>query len=170
MTMQRSVRLVLAGAIALALAGTAAAAAAQPATPQPAAQQMPSPPPPPPPPPPAPPQPPTPPSPPMTPTPPQAAEPADASGGFYQGTETTATYALPDSNGGTLTVRAGMPAHVQDYGPAPEFSVLDSNHDGRISEQEAAAYPPLDSDFLFASRHGKYITRAQYDQWVGAER
>jgi hypothetical protein len=105
----------------------------------------------------------------MAPTPPQAAEPTDASGRFYQGTETTATYALPDSNGGTLTVHAGMPADVQDYGPAPAFSVLDSNHDGRISEQEAAAYPPLDSDFLFASHHGKYITRAQYEQWAGAE-
>lgn len=160
MTMQHSVRLVLAGAIALALAGTAATAAAQPAPPQPAAQQMP---------PPQPPQPPTPPPPPMAPMPPQAAEPTDASDQFYQGTETTATYALPDSNGGTLTVHAGMPAQVQDYGPPPEFSVLDSNHDGRISEQEAVAYPPLDSDFLLASQHGKYITRAQYKQWVSTE-
>lgn len=106
----------------------------------------------------------------MAPMPPQAAEPADASGRFYRGTETTATYALPDSNGGTLTVHAGMPAHVQDYGPPPAFAALDTNHDGRISEQEAAAYPPLDSDFLLASQHGKYITRAQYKQWASTER
>lgn len=106
-----------------------------------------------------------PPPPPAAPMAPQAPS-ATHSGRFYQGTETTATYALPNSNGGTLTVHAGMPAHVKQYGPPPAFSVLDTNHDGRISEQEAAAYPPLDSDFLLASQQGKSITKAQYEAWV----
>ncbi|HEX7325524.1 MAG TPA: EF-hand domain-containing protein [Rhodanobacteraceae bacterium] len=85
---------------------------------------------------------------------------------FYQGTESTATYALPDSHGGTLTVHAGMPEHVHNYGPPPPFKSLDTNHDGRISEAEARAYPPLDSDFLFASGGAKTISRAQYEHWA----
>lgn len=91
------------------------------------------------------------------------------SGQFYQGTETSARYPLPDSNGGTLTVNAGMPAQAQNYGPPPSFQSLDTNHDGRISESEAQAYPPLDSDFLHASNQGKYITRAQYQKWVNTQ-
>ncbi|HEX7348168.1 MAG TPA: hypothetical protein VF264_00775, partial [Rhodanobacteraceae bacterium] len=87
-----------------------------------------------------------PPPPPAAPMPVQS--PAATDSAFYRGTETTATYPLPDSHGGTLTVHAGMPAHVTQYGPPPAFGVLDTNHDGRISEQEAEAYPPLDSDFL----------------------
>lgn len=159
MTIQRSIRLVLASAIAVALFGAAATAVAQ--EPPPPAQPIP-------PPPPMAPMPPPPPAPPAAPTPPQAPD-ATATGRFYQGTETTATYALPDSNGGTLTVHAGMPAQIQDYGPPPAFKALDTNHDGRISEEEAAAYPPLDSDFLFASQQGKYITAAQYKQWAATE-
>ncbi|HJR13345.1 MAG TPA: hypothetical protein VJ833_05545 [Rhodanobacteraceae bacterium] len=89
-----------------------------------------------------------------------------AAGEFYQGTESSAHYPLPDSNGGTLTVNAGMPANVQSYGPPPSFAALDTNHDGRISESEAQAYPPLDSDFLYASGQGKAISRAQYGKWV----
>ena len=83
-----------------------------------------------------------------------------------QGTQSSASFPLPDSNGGTLTVNAGMPAQSQNYGPPPPFKSLDKNHDGRISEAEARAYPPLDSDFLFASGQGKFITHAQYDRWV----
>ncbi|TAN06369.1 MAG: hypothetical protein EPN38_08970 [Rhodanobacteraceae bacterium] len=136
MTIQRSIRLTLAGAIVAALFGAAAVATAQ--------------------------------QPPAAPMQPQTTGTATTAR-FYQGTETTATYALPDSHGGTLTVRAGMPAQVPDYGPPPAFQALDTNHDGRISEAEAAAYPPLDSDFLFASQQGKYITAAQYKRWVSAQ-
>jgi hypothetical protein len=85
---------------------------------------------------------------------------------FYQGTESTARYPLPGSNGGTLTVNTGMPANVQDYGPPPSFAKLDANHDGRISESEAQAYPPLDSDFLYASGQGRSISPSQYKKWV----
>jgi hypothetical protein len=82
---------------------------------------------------------------------------------FYQGTQTTATYPIQN---GTLTVHAGMPAEVKDYGPPPQFNTLDTNHDGRISPDEASAYPPLDSDFLYASGEGKSISRAQYQRWM----
>lgn len=85
------------------------------------------------------------------------------SGQFYPGTRSSATYPI---KGGTLTVNAGMPAEATQYGPPPPFKTLDTNHDGRITEAEAEAYPPLDSDFLNASRGGTTITRAQYEAWV----
>jgi len=212
MSIQRSIRLSLAGAIALAMYGVASVATAQPAPQQTMQQQMPPPPPPPPPmpppppattappPPPAPPAPPAqpmPPPPPAQPAPPQSAmppppaqpappqsamppppaEPAQPmppqgasgqsdSGQFQQGTQSSASYPLPGSNGGTLTVNSGMPANVQNYGPPPSFQSLDANHDGRISQDEAAAYPPLDSDFLYASGQAKTISGAQYQKWV----
>lgn len=218
MTMHRSIRTSLAGAIAFGLLGITLVAAARGLPDGQAMQQVPPPPPPPPPPapnPPAPPPPPqsmTPPAPPvsaapaipattpppappatsMTPPPPPAPPvtappppappvttapaaapmttmPADedqqqgGSARFYQGTQTTATYPIQN---GTLTVNAGMPADVQDYGPPPPFATLDANHDGRISADEASAYPPLDSDFLYASGEGQSISRAQYQKWV----
>jgi len=104
--------------------------------------------------------------PPTTPAQPQPSQSPESGTGFYQGTETSAQYPLPDSNGGTLTVNAGMPAEVKDYGPPPSFATLDANHDGRISPDEAQAYPPLDSDFLYASGQGKSINRGQYEKWV----
>lgn len=162
MSTQRSIGLSLAGAIALALYGVASVAAAQPAAQQAAQQQMP----PPPPAAPAPPPPPAAPQPPPPPATPQNVPQQTASGQFYQGTETSASYPLPDSNGGTLTVHSGMPADVQNYGPPPPFKSLDTNHDGSITEAEAQAYPPLDSDFLFVSNQGKTISRTQYEQWA----
>src|SRR5690348_15956565 len=175
---QRSIRLSLAGAIAMTLFGVAAVATAspqqttQPMPPPPPTQPMPPPPPATPPPPPAQPTPPVPPAQPMPPPPTQQTmpaqpqQPSQSGSGFYQGTETSAQYPLPDSNGGTLTVNAGMPAQVQDYGPPPSFATLDANHDGRISADEAQAYPPLDSDFLYASGQGQSISRGQYEKWV----
>jgi outer membrane biosynthesis protein TonB len=194
MSNQRSIRLSLAGAIALAMYGVASVATAQPAPQQTMPQQVPPPPPmpmPPPPPattappppmapaqpmPPPPAQPPAPPQETMPPPPPAAAPaqpmaPQDMSGQsdsgqFQQGTQSSASFPLPGSNGGTLTVNSGMPANVQNYGPPPSFQSLDTNHDGRISQDEAAAYPPLDSDFLYASGQGKTISKAQYQKWV----
>lgn len=99
----------------------------------------------------------------MAQAPAQQAEPASSTPQFYPGTKSTATYPIQN---GTLTVNAGMPDQVKSYGPPPAFSVLDVNHDGRISEAEAQAYPPLDSDFLYASNNGKVITKAQYEKWV----
>ena len=99
-------------------------------------------------------------------TPPPMQPSAAPSAQFVPGTQSSATYPLPDSHGGTLTVNAGMPAEDQSFGPPPPFKTLDTNHDGRISEAEASAYPPLDSDFLYASHGGKLINRTQYETWV----
>ena len=175
MSTQCSVRWSFAGAVALALFGMAPAGAAQTPPPPPPPQQ---------------PMPPTtttmpvqpaqsmpaqpqtaPPQQPMQSRQPMPAQQQDetqqsAAGQFYQGTATSARYPLPDSNGGTLTVNAGMPDQVRQYGPPPPFATLDSNHDGRISESEAQAYPPLDSDFLYASGEARTISRAQYEKWV----
>jgi outer membrane biosynthesis protein TonB len=189
MSMQRSIRLALTAAIAMSLYGVAAITTAspqqtmqpmppppaQPMPPPPATQSMPPTAQPVPPPPPTEPTPPTPPAQPMPPTPtprptpqaqPQPSQSPESGTGFYQGTETSAQYPLPDSNGGTLTVNAGMPADAKDYGPPPSFATLDANHDGRISPDEAQAYPPLDSDFLYASGQGKSISRDRYEKWV----
>ena len=103
---------------------------------------------------------------PAQPMPPQGASGQSDSGQFQQGTQSSASYPLPGSNGGTLTVNSGMPANVQNYGPPPSFQSLDANHDGRISQDEAATYPPLDSDFLYASGQAKTISSAQYQKWV----
>lgn len=152
MSMQRSLRLSLASAIALALLGSASLAAAQTPPAPPPATTMPTTPPPA--------------QPAMQPASTMATQPTDSSSAFYRGTETTATYPLPNSHGGTLTVRAGMPADVPTYGPPPSFKTLDTNHDGRISEAEASAYPPLDNDFLYASHGAKSISHAGYQAWV----
>ena len=85
---------------------------------------------------------------------------------LYPGTVSQATYPLPDSHGGTLTVRAGMSDRMPKFGPPPSFKSLDTNGDGRIDQAEANAYPPLANDFLFASGHHSTISRAQYEQWV----
>ena len=178
MSMQRSIRTSHAGAIAFGLCGVASLAMAQAMPQQPPMQQVPAPPPPPPPPQvPPPPQAPPPPAPPSVASPPAAPmttmpaqpQPADQDqqqgtpGQFYQGTESSANYPIQN---GTLTVNAGMPANVRDYGPPPPFKTLDGNSDGRISHAEAEAYPPLDSDFLFASHQGQTISQPQYQRWV----
>lgn len=166
MNVKPPMRLFLHGALALSLAGMATVVLGQaPAPPPPASAPVP------------------PPTVPNTPVSPPAAgtspPPARAAmtmpaqdaadqqaGEFYQGTKSSATYPLPDSHGGTLTVNAGMPAQVRTYGPPPPFESLDADHDGRISEAEAQAYPPLDSDFLYASGGGKNISRNQYKDWA----
>lgn len=99
----------------------------------------------------------------QTPAPPSSDNAQTSTPQFYPGTKSSATYPIQN---GTLTVNAGMPDHVQSYGPPPPFNTLDANHDGRISEAEAQAYPPLDSDFLYVSGQGKSITRAQYEKWA----
>jgi hypothetical protein len=50
-------------------------------------------------------------------------------------------------------------------GPPPSFEQL-SGGGKWISEDQAAAYPPLANDFLNASHNGKRISKAQYDNWV----
>lgn len=96
----------------------------------------------------------------------QSPAPAGTVAQFHPGTESVATYPLPDSHGGTLTVRAGMPAQSTSFGPPPPFEALDTNRDGQLSEAETAAYPPLENDFLYASGGAKSISKARYEKWV----
>jgi hypothetical protein len=52
------------------------------------------------------------------------------------------------------------------YASKPPFDALDTNHDGIISESEAAAYPPLANDYLHVAEKGsRGVTRAEYDRW-----
>lgn len=147
MNTQRSIRLSLAGAVALGLSGFAMAGVAQQTPSQQTIQQAPPP--------------------PASTTPMPVNEPPSAGGSvqFMQGTESSVTFPMQNGHG-TVTVHSGMPVQVGSYGPPPAFATLDTNHDGRISEAEAQAYPPLDSDFLYASGGGKSISRAGYKNWV----
>ena len=146
MNTHRSIQLSLAAAVALGLSGFAMPGMAQQTPSQQSAQQLP---------------------PPASTTPMPADEPQSASSSmsFIQGTESSVTFPMQNGHG-TVTVHSGMPVHVSNYGPPPSFATLDANHDGRISEAEAQAYPPLDSDFLYASGGGKSISRARYKDWV----
>jgi hypothetical protein len=52
------------------------------------------------------------------------------------------------------------------YASKPPFDALDTNHDGIISESEAAAYPPLANDYLHVAEKGsRGVTRAEYERW-----
>lgn len=156
MSMQRSVSRALAGGIALVLGGVFAVASAQtpaqpitppattPASVPPAVQPRTSP------------------TPAAQQAPPQTMQQTDTTK-FIPATRSSATYPIEN---GTLTVNTGMPAQVQSYGPPPAFKSLDTNHDGRISQDEAQAYPPIDNDFLYASGGAQSISRSQYEKWA----
>lgn len=68
------------------------------------------------------------------------------------------------SESSTVTVRSGQPAPVS-YGPAPPFAQLDTNHDGRISRDEANAYIPLFNDFDYLAHGANTISHKQFDNW-----
>lgn len=63
-----------------------------------------------------------------------------------------------------VTVRSVPPAAPQ-IAPPPPFSQL-SGGGKWITEEQAAAYPPLANDFLHASHNGKRISKTQYEAWV----
>ncbi|MEO6968645.1 MAG: EF-hand domain-containing protein [Rhodanobacteraceae bacterium] len=65
---------------------------------------------------------------------------------------------------GTATINSGMPP-ATNYGPKPPFAQLDTNHDGRISQEEAQAYPLLYNDWIHVAHHAKSITKSQYAKW-----
>jgi hypothetical protein len=73
------------------------------------------------------------------------------------------TYQTPQ---GELTVHSGQP-QPRDYGPPPSFAQLDRGGRGSIGSDEAAAYPPLANDFIYAdgNRDGR-ISRAEYERWA----
>lgn len=63
-----------------------------------------------------------------------------------------------------VTVRSVPPAAPQ-FAPPPPFSQL-SGGGKSITQEQAAAYPPLANDFLNASHGAQRISKAQYDAWV----
>jgi len=68
------------------------------------------------------------------------------------------------SDTSTVTVRSSQSAPV-NYGPAPPFQQLDTNHDGRISREEANAYIPLFNDFDYLAHGAGSISHKQFDNW-----
>lgn len=71
----------------------------------------------------------------------------------------------PMAPGSTLIVRQWEPPMPED-GPPPSFETLDTNGDGRISRQEAHAYPLLANDFEYAAGHAHSISKARYRWWA----
>lgn len=67
--------------------------------------------------------------------------------------------------GSTLTVYTSPAPVGPSYGSPPPFTVL-SRGKATIDHADAQAYPPLDSDFLYASAGRPVISRAQYEHWV----
>ena len=68
------------------------------------------------------------------------------------------------SESSTVIVRSSQPTPV-NYGPAPPFAQLDTNHDGRISREEANAYIPLFNDFDYLAHGANSISHKQFDNW-----
>lgn len=65
---------------------------------------------------------------------------------------------------GQVTVNSSMPA-VKDAGPPPDFATL-ANGKAYITEDDAAAYPPLANDFLHASGGNKHLSKSAYTHWL----
>jgi hypothetical protein len=66
---------------------------------------------------------------------------------------------------GQVTIKS-VPGALPASGPAPSFSQL-ANGGKFITEEQAAAYPPLANDYVHAdaNRNGK-VTKAEYEHWV----
>lgn len=117
---------------------------------------------------PTPPVPPTPPAPPASPqsgmpaTPPPPPPPADTMSAPPDNQADTATMNTP---AGELTVHSSMPP-PPPAGPAPSFEQL-SGGGKSISEDQAAAYPLLANDFIYAdhNRDGR-ISKSEYTRWL----
>ncbi|MBS0569713.1 MAG: hypothetical protein JSS28_03835 [Proteobacteria bacterium] len=85
-----------------------------------------------------------------------------ASAGAYAQDQTVH---FTQADGTRVTLTSGQPA-PDHYGPPPAFAALDANHDGRISREEANAYPPLLNDFDYLAHHTNQVSKAQYERWV----
>lgn len=88
-----------------------------------------------------------------------------ASAGAYAQDQTVH---FTEANGTRVTLTSGQPA-PDHYGPPPAFATLDTNHNGRITREEANAYPPLLNDFDYIAHHANSISKAQYEHWVKSQ-
>jgi hypothetical protein len=95
----------------------------------------------------------------MQPTPPPAQQTPPPSQDSMQSAPAPAQTPPPD-----VTVRSVPPAAPQIATPPP-FDQL-SGGTKWITEEQAAAYPPLANDFLNASHDGKRVSKTQYEAWV----
>ena len=98
---------------------------------------------------------------PPTPPPTQAPPSQDTMQQAPAPAQTSAPAQAPQPN---VTVRSVPPAAPQIATPPP-FSQLAGNSKW-ITEEQAAAYPPLANDFLNASHDGKRVSKTQYEAWV----
>jgi hypothetical protein len=85
-----------------------------------------------------------------------------ASAGAYAQDQTVQ---FTEANGTRVTLTSGQPA-PDHYGPPPAFAALDTNHNGRITRDEANAYPPLLNDFDYIAHHANSISKAEYTRWA----
>lgn len=68
------------------------------------------------------------------------------------------------SKGEHVTIQSSMPAVPS--GPAPSFEQL-ANGGKSITESQAAAYPPLANDFLYADKNRDgHINKSEYELWL----
>lgn len=67
-------------------------------------------------------------------------------------------------DGTQVTLVSGQP-HDPSYGPKPAFAQLDTNHDGFIDRNEAAAYVPLLNDFDHLAFHTTRVSQKSYANW-----
>lgn len=88
-----------------------------------------------------------------------------ASAGAYAEDQTVQ---FTQADGTHVTLTSGQPA-PDHYGPPPAFATLDTSHAGKITREQAQAYPPLLNDFDYIAHHANSITRAQYERWVKSQ-
>ncbi|MBS0556898.1 MAG: hypothetical protein JSR27_05720 [Proteobacteria bacterium] len=78
------------------------------------------------------------------------------------------TVHFTQADGTRVTLTSGQPP-ADHYGPPPAFATLDANHNGKITREEANAYPPLLNDFDYIAHHANAISKAQYERWVKSQ-
>ncbi|WP_266160061.1 hypothetical protein [Dyella silvatica] len=81
-----------------------------------------------------------------------------------QTASTSGSTQFTSPRGEHVTVESSMPAVPS--GPAPSFEQL-SGGAKFITESQAAAYPPLANDFLYANRnHNGRLNKGEYELWL----
>lgn len=92
----------------------------------------------------------------------QTAVPMPASPSSMPAQTGTATMPTPQ---GELTVHSSMPP-APPAGPAPSFEQLSAGGKS-ISEDQAAAYPLLANDFIYADHNrNQQISKTEYQNWL----